>query len=283
MPSWAAAFPPSTATRSPRELSPPSSRRPVRRRARTAVNSSGEAAATPSLNSLRRCGSTSGVAVTSASPTSSSLRLPAATTPLSRPRRAGASHGISRGGPVSCGLTVIMICVEASSSNRPTMRLPAVSDSPSVATRAPRPITVPSTVSSVRPGRASRPATASSRRSRAPTRAGSGRRAPTDPANHSSRTLGDAGAGRSVAAELPGFRPSAGARSGATCASPFVLGRALSSTDLDPLDLLAASRCVDGSRCVDESLASSLMPCPAARRRRCEPGALPALRRPGRE
>ena len=95
--SWAA-LGPSTTTRSARAPWPWSGSRPLRSLARMAVNSPGEAASTASLNSVLRCGSLIGVALTSASPTSTSLMVPAATTPLSRPSRCAASQGRSLSG-----------------------------------------------------------------------------------------------------------------------------------------------------------------------------------------
>ena len=103
-----------------------------------------------------------GTARTSWPRTSTSASVPAALTPLSRRSRGSASQG-STAAPLPPARTdgLSTMSVADSASKRPTIWLPAVLDSPSVATSAPTPITVPSTVSATRAGRASRPASAS--------------------------------------------------------------------------------------------------------------------------
>ena len=58
---------------------------------------SGEPARTASLKAVWFSGSFTGDELTSALPTSTSLTVPAATTPFSRRSRVGASHGIALG------------------------------------------------------------------------------------------------------------------------------------------------------------------------------------------
>ena len=166
MPSCWAAFGPSTTTRSALSAWPRSNTRPLRTTARTAANSSGDAAATPRLRAALDSGSLTGEVLTSRPPTLTWLTVPAATTPFNRCSRCGASHGIMVAPGVAAeGRTVTMISVAASSSKRPAMRLLAVLDSPTVATRAASPTTVPRIVSVIRPGLANSPETASSSRS----------------------------------------------------------------------------------------------------------------------
>ena len=66
---------------------------------------------------------------------------------------------------MAAGRDEITSSVAATSSKRPTILLLAVLDKPSVETKAASPIMVPSTVSALRPGRASNPADDSSSRS----------------------------------------------------------------------------------------------------------------------
>ena len=84
--------------------------------------------------------------------------------------RASASQGITfTAAPPArwaAGTGVTTTSVAATWSKRPTIWLPAVFDRPSVATSAATPITVPSTVSATRAGRAIKPAAASEKRSR---------------------------------------------------------------------------------------------------------------------
>ena len=158
MPTRRAAFAPSTTTRSARREWPASKNRPADSSARTARKRPGEAAFIGSCVAPAASGSLIGTDRTSAPRTSTSASVPAATTPLRRRRRASASHGRTalRAPPARTeGLTTMSVA--ASASKCPTIWLPAVFDRPSVATSAPTPITVPSTVSATRAGRASRP------------------------------------------------------------------------------------------------------------------------------
>jgi hypothetical protein len=167
MPSRSAAFGPSTTTRSPRREWPASKNRPCASRARTARNSPGEAALIGSCTEEVPSGSLNGTELTSCPRTSTSASVPAARTPLRRFSRASESHGSTTppAPPARAdGLTTTSVADNA--SKRPVIWLPAVLESPSVATSAPTPITVPSTVSATRAGRAIRPAPASLRRSR---------------------------------------------------------------------------------------------------------------------
>ena len=143
--------------------------RPVLSSALTARNKSGEAACTESLKALPFTGSFTGEELTSLPPTSTSLNAPAATTPLRRRSRAGASQGMALGSTIPVvllGLALTKSSVAASWSNWVIMRLPAVRVRPSVATSAVSPMTTPRTVSTIRPGLANIPAIASFRRSR---------------------------------------------------------------------------------------------------------------------
>ena len=169
MPRRKAASGPSTATRSPRAECPASGKRPVSSSALTARYKSGEAARTASLKALGFSGSLTGDELTSSLPTSTSLMVPAATTPLRRNRRPGASQGSALGSirpEAAPGRAVTNNSVAASWSNWLMMRLPAVRVNPMVATKADMPITTPRTVRIMRPGRANIPATASLSRSR---------------------------------------------------------------------------------------------------------------------
>ena len=135
--------------------------------ARTVRNSPGDAALRGSWNSVWPSGSCTGTARTSWPFSGTSVSVPAATTPLSRIMRASASHG--RSPTVACPEWPTFGEAETSvasvSENRPTIWLPAVLDRPSVATRAATPTTVPRTVRRALPGRASRLARHSPKRS----------------------------------------------------------------------------------------------------------------------
>src|SRR5258706_43559 len=91
--SCSATLEPTTATRSARAEWPASGSRPAASSARTAWNSPGEAAFTGSWNSVWATGSLTGTDRMRSPRRSTSDRLPAATTPLSRVTRASAAHG----------------------------------------------------------------------------------------------------------------------------------------------------------------------------------------------
>ena len=125
---------------------------------------------TGSCTSVLPSGSLIGTDRTSEPRTFTSASVPASATPFSRRIRASASQGITfcAAPPLRCaaGTGVTTTSVAATASKRPTIWLPAVLERPSVATSAATPITVPSTVSATRAGRAIRPAAASEIRSR---------------------------------------------------------------------------------------------------------------------
>ena len=153
MPTRRAAPGPRTRTRSARCECPASKNRPVSSSACTARKAPGDAALIGSWIAPAARGSLSGTERTSAPRTSTSEMVPAAATPLRRRRRASASQGRTvPPAPPPRAEGLMTTSVAESASNRPTIWLPAVLESPSVATSAPTPMTVPSTVSATREG-----------------------------------------------------------------------------------------------------------------------------------